>query len=374
MATNVTPFPNRIEEFANDERVAFSKDANRYILEDEDGNEWDWFEKDNKWIQAADPTQLEQEKELSKLLSEDFEEKAAASAADTTKKRKADSPPPVPTGHPTGKKQKAQQPREKTAIYVENLPLDVTVGELKEEFTRFGMIAESLSDDTPRIKLYTNDDGTPKGAALIVYFRPESVGMAINYADGWDLRPGKPAPGGPMRVSVADDSFKAHKNVQAKEEGTKPSGARKQDKKMIIQKNEAMNRRLADWDDDDPQALPETSSRWDKVVVLKHMFTLEELEEDSAALLDIKEDVRDECTKFGAVTNVVLYDKEPDGVLTVRFKDAQAARACAAALGKRKFSGFQVEAYISSGDETFMKSSKHDEDTGENRVQSAVDD
>jgi hypothetical protein len=35
---------------------------------------------------------------------------------------------------------------------------------------------------------------------------------------------------------------------------------------------------LADWDDDDPSTLPETRSRWDKVVILKHMFTLQELE------------------------------------------------------------------------------------------------
>lgn len=36
--------------------------------------------------------------------------------------------------------------------------------------------------------------------------------------------------------------------------------------------------KLADWDDDDPQVLQDTSSRWDKVVILKHMFTLQELE------------------------------------------------------------------------------------------------
>ena len=36
--------------------------------------------------------------------------------------------------------------------------------------------------------------------------------------------------------------------------------------------------KLADWDDDDPQSIQDTSSRWDKVVILKHMFTLEELE------------------------------------------------------------------------------------------------
>jgi HIV Tat-specific factor 1 len=45
-----------------------------------------------------------------------------------------------------------------------------------------------------------------------------------------------------------------------------------------------------------------------RVVVLKHMFTLKELEEDAALLLDLKEDVREECSSLGEVTNVVLYD------------------------------------------------------------------
>lgn len=39
------------------------------------------------------------------------------------------------------------------------------------------------------------------------------------------------------------------------------------------------------------------------------MFTLQELEEDPTLLLDLKEDVRDECEKTcGEVTNVTLYD------------------------------------------------------------------
>lgn len=36
--------------------------------------------------------------------------------------------------------------------------------------------------------------------------------------------------------------------------------------------------KLADWDDDDPSALVETTSKFDKVVILKHMFTLQELQ------------------------------------------------------------------------------------------------
>jgi HIV Tat-specific factor 1 len=58
------------------------------------------------------------------------------------------------------------------------------------------------------------------------------------------------------------------------------------------------------------------------------MFTLKELEEDPAAILDIKEDIREECEKLGQVTNVTLYDKEQDGVVIVRFGNAQAAMGC----------------------------------------------
>jgi HIV Tat-specific factor 1 len=45
-----------------------------------------------------------------------------------------------------------------------------------------------------------------------------------------------------------------------------------------------------------------------RVVVLKYMFTLNELAEDASLLLDLKEDVREECSTLGDVTNVVLYD------------------------------------------------------------------
>jgi HIV Tat-specific factor 1 len=45
-----------------------------------------------------------------------------------------------------------------------------------------------------------------------------------------------------------------------------------------------------------------------RVVVLKHMFSVEDLEEDARLMLDLKEDVREECSTLGEVTNVVLYD------------------------------------------------------------------
>lgn len=45
-------------------------------------------------------------------------------------------------------------------------------------------------------------------------------------------------------------------------------------------------------------------------------------------MLEIKEDIRDECAKVGTVTNVVLYDQETDGVASVRYSTVEAANAC----------------------------------------------
>lgn len=110
-------------------------------------------------------------------------------------------------------------------------------------------------------------------------------------------------------------------------------------------------RKLLEWDDEDgfgPAKEPEDPgkdiSKHNRVVVLRHMFTLEDLEKDATLLLELKEDVREECSTLGEVTNVVLYDvgsvhvwhcscltiqqKEKDGIMTVKFRDPISAQAC----------------------------------------------
>jgi len=67
--------------------------------------------------------------------------------------------------------------------------------------------------------------------------------------------------------------------------------------------------KLADWDssdDDDARAKPSTSKA--RTVLLKYMFAPEDIDKDPALLLDLKDDVREECETLGEVTNVILYD------------------------------------------------------------------
>jgi HIV Tat-specific factor 1 len=234
------------------------------------------------------------------------------------------------------------------------------VEEVASVFSRkCGVIAEEIDSGKPRIKLYTDENGDFKGDALIVFFKAPSVDMAIMLLDDTDFRIGDDGVGsGRMRVQAADASYKKtqHSNEVEKEKEKQKASAR--DKQKIIKKTQKLDARLADWSDDEPMDAVEPSSKWGKLVILKHMFTLEELAEDPAAILDIKEDIRDECSKLGEVTNVVLFDLEADGVASVRFSTAEAARACVGVMDGRSFAGQKVEAYISDGKEQYKKSAK----------------
>lgn len=77
----------------------------------------------------------------------------------------------------------------------------MTISELESVFSRYGMIAEDLSTGDKRIKLYTDDDGvTLKGDALIVYFKSESVSLAVDMLDETEFRLTKDGNGQKIRV------------------------------------------------------------------------------------------------------------------------------------------------------------------------------
>ena len=263
-------------------------------------------------------------------------------------------------------------PKSNTAIYVTGLPFDVTIPEVADVFSRkCGVIAEEIDSGSPRIKLYANDKGEFKGDALVVFFKAPSVDMAIMLLDDTPFRIGDGESSGKMRVQAADMSYKKVQNDNEgtpadKEKEKERQRARARDKQKIIKKTQKLDARLADWSDDEPSAIQETSSKFDKVVILKHMFTLAELAEDPAAILDIKEDIREECSKLGEVTNVVLFDMEEDGIASVRFTSGEAAKACVNLMSGRNFDGQKVEAYISDGKEHFKKSKKKEDEAPNN--------
>ena len=69
---------------------------------------------------------------------------------------------------------------------------------------------------------------------MIVYFKPESVQLAIQMLDETDFRLGEAAAGGKMKVVAADFSYKSQKDPPPKSSG--------KDKKKIIKKTQKLNR------------------------------------------------------------------------------------------------------------------------------------
>ncbi|KAK6544437.1 hypothetical protein TWF694_001132 [Orbilia ellipsospora] len=351
-------FPITIDGMHDDDRVSFSKLSGRYSLEQEDGTEYEFDDKLKRWYEVLDDSLAEEQAKAYGPVDE------TESVTPRNKKRKNEhtNDGDAEASHTKRSKKngKPDQPaaRVNKAVYVTNLPLDATAQEVEELFSRYGLIAEEIDTGKKRVKLYTNADGGFKGDALIVFFRPESVALAIQMLDDTDFRLGVGDAGGKIKVQAADYSYKAQQDAPQDKKMTR-------DKKKIIAKSQKLNNKLADWDDDDPSTMQTASSRFDKVVILKHMFTLQELEEDPAAMLDIKEDIREECSKLGEVTNVTLYDQEEAGVVSVRFGNEQSALACVRMMDGRHFAGSKVEAYIYDGQERFKKTKTKDTDADE---------
>ncbi|KAI0136988.1 RNA recognition motif family protein [Xylariales sp. AK1849] len=387
MAAPSLSFPTNLDDFERDDRVSFSRIDNKHIAVQDDGTEFEFDRELKRWIPVVDEEELAQQRLAYGGVAEDDTESSAANG----RKRRKDA---SGEGRANKKLKQPPAPKQNTAIYVTGLPLDATVDEVHDVFARkCGVVAEEIDSGRPRIKLYMGGDGHFKGDALVVFFKPQSVEMAIMLLDDTDFRySASGLPSGKMRIQAADSSYKKTQYEPAGEEaagggvagggggdgstaGAAPANnggshsnaankakdrrEREQDKKKIIKRTQKLDAKLADWDDDEPYgAQLETNARRDKIVILRHMFTLQELEADPAAMLDIKEDIREECAKLGVVTNVVLYDLEVDGVASVKFKDPDAAQACIELMDGRAFDGRTVRAEFATGREKYQKSGK----------------
>lgn len=130
--------------------------------------------------------------------------------------------------------------------------------------------------------------------------------------------------------------------------------------------------KLAEWSDDDEEDIQKTfapkKNKYAKFVIIKYAFTIEDLEADAAAMLEIKEDMREAAEKFGDVTNVVLYDKESDGIVAVRFKEFEAAEAFVAAYNGKGYDGRKLQLSVADDRPRFKKSGKTEEEDLEDNI------
>ncbi|KAI6046159.1 hypothetical protein EDC04DRAFT_2558357 [Pisolithus marmoratus] len=352
--------------FAADDRIHFSKESGTWRFEQEDGSELEYDAVKGIWVPVVDEDLVKKQQAAYSVPGVDEELPAAPVLKRANKKRKGleDMLAPGPSSK-RGRNDQEKHPRSKnTAVYVTGLPPDTEMEEVMERFSKFGVIEED-DEGGHKVKLYARDDGSFSGEALVVYFKEESVPLAINLLDDAELRIGDSST--IMRVQRAE--FK-HKHTSDTGEGGIPR--RTIDKKKATKRIGKMQKKLQEWDDDDgfgPAKTEEdrihSDNRNSRVVVLKHMFSLNELDEDPTLLIDLKEDVREECSSLGEVTNVVLYDKEPEGVITVKYKEPLSAQACVVKMNGRYFAGRRIEASLYAGKQHFRRSGVEDDWRGD---------
>ena len=236
-----------------------------------------------------------------------------------------------------------------------NIPRDATVEEIETEFKKYGMIDQGV-DGKPRIKMYTTETGDFNGEALVVYFKKDSVQLAIRLQDDYEFRLGDQSHG-TVKVQEADNTFR--KTTDGAQVANKLV---RQERKAAERSRADMQRRLAEWSDNEDEVektYAPKKNKWAKMCIIKNVFILEDLEEDVSAILEIKEDMREAAEKCGDVTNVILYDLEPEGIVVVRFRDFEGAEAFRERYNGKGYNNAKMAVSIADDRPKFKKSGKN---------------
>ncbi|XP_077002577.1 17S U2 SnRNP complex component HTATSF1 [Tamandua tetradactyla] len=217
-----------------------------------------------------------------------------------------------------------------TNVYVSGLPPDITVDEFIQLMSKFGIIMRDPQTEEFKVKLYKDNQGNLKGDGLCCYLKRESVDLALKLLDEDEIR------GYKLHVEVAKFQLKGEYDASKKKKKCKDYK-----KKLSLQQKQL------DWRPE-RRAGP-SRMRHERVVIIKNMFHPMDFEDDPLVLNEIREDLRVECSKFGQIKKLLLFDRHPDGVASVSFRNPEEADYCIQTLDGRWFGGRQITAQAWDG-------------------------
>eukprot|EP01133_Synstelium_polycarpum_P016141 gene16141-19206_t len=191
-------------------------------------------------------------------------------------------------------------------------PSLVVVDDLYQTFRRAGFIQEH-DDGTPKIIFYTNEAGERTGDAVICFARKESIPLAIQLFDDMEIVPG-------YKISLARAT---PEQVETKQQKVTSKSKRSEPKDKRGEKKREMN-----------YGWGEAESR---VVVIKNLFDPVESWTNINFFDELKEDLDDGCQRCGEIQSITIFERNPDGVATIKFKDQEAADKCVALMEGRFF-------------------------------------
>jgi HIV Tat-specific factor 1 len=197
-----------------------------------------------------------------------------------------------------------------TSVYVTGLPTTITEEEFINLMKRCGIIAKKPIPGNPlNIKLYKNKDGSLKGDGCCKYVRPESVQLAIDVLDELQY----------------DEKHVIHcEKAKFEPKGSFDPSKKPRIDPKLVQKQRKQIDKLLSWESETPLELKQ------KKVVLKKMFTPEQLADDPSLMLKLRDDLEQRCSRELEVVpkRIDVYDTNADGVVTITFNEPEQAQAC----------------------------------------------
>lgn len=268
------PHPSTLENIdlsKLDARLVLDKASQRWLFEDGDQEyEYDYIK--DQWINTS-----------KRSLSEDLLNKE-----DIKRQRKQDM------SKLKEELNSLKQKKKNSSIFISNLPIDSRFSEIEETFAKYGKISVG-KDEKSRIKMYTNEKGSFKGEALIIYSNPESALLAIEMMDNTEYN------GNTIRVEEA--KFDNNNN----------------NKKEHLKKNSS------------------------KTVVIRNMVRKEELANDIHIKQDIIDDIKEECKNIGVFDIEDIAFNEEDATILVRFSKQELLLLCIKKFHNRYYDGLTLD-------------------------------
>ncbi|CAD5206175.1 unnamed protein product [Bursaphelenchus okinawaensis] len=194
-----------------------------------------------------------------------------------------------------------------TKVYVSNLPTEINEDQFIEFMQKCGVIMQDPRNKKPKVKLYRDEEGNLKGDGICCYVKSESVQLALDILDGWNWD------GKIVKVEKAKFEMKGEFDPSKKKKRLTA-----EQKKRFLEGQ----KRLFEWEPEKDRAYRPPS---DCTVVMKNLFSLEEMDTTPELMFDLKGEVRQTAETFGTVKNLVLYDTNPEGVITVTYDNVESA-------------------------------------------------
>lgn len=180
-----------------------------------------------------------------------------------------------------------------------------------------------------KIKMYTLDDKqTLKGDCTVFYARPESLEVALDLLHGAEIKPG-------FKVTIEPAKFEQKGDYKQRE--------RKEIDEVAKIRFKTKQENQFSWNEaDEGEGL--------RIVIIKNLFSPEDLEQDPDFATVIEEGVREQCeTNLGPIKKLILFEHNPEGVVQIKFEDAKAAEDCIKLMHGRFFAGRELECFYWDG-------------------------